>query len=143
MNSAIDWLLPRRALAGHTQWHAGDAIALDVPWDDAEILLRLPSGEALVLSTDQAKAGFAQTDMVGLYRYTVNEVVRYFAINLVSAPESDIRRRASVVETDESASVTSTSGQTRVVRPLWAWLVFAALVLLLGEWALWRWRRAA
>ncbi len=143
LTSAMDWLVPRRVLAKRTQLQAGDAIELDVPGGDAEILLRLPSAEALVLSASEAKVVFDQTDEVGLYRYTVYDVVRYFAVNLASAPESDIRRRAGFSDTNTSASTVSATAQTRVVRPLWAWLVFAALALLVGESLLWRWRRGA
>jgi len=103
-----------------------------------------------VYELDNGALLYEDTSMTGIYRYSIDDVVRYFAVNLTNAAESDLRPRASDLiaaatagagtgtdeNDDNNRLVTATDGAL-VIKALWPQLSVLLLILLLAEWLLW------
>ena len=139
VRAGFDWLVPRRAATGRTWLPAGATYDIHGLRAGAEVLMRLPSAEALVLSAEGPRLRFEDTSQAGFYRYTVNGVAQHFAINGIDRRESDIRPRAmdasSVDGADASASPpVADIDAAQAARALWPYLLLAGLMLLSLEW---------
>jgi hypothetical protein len=84
---------------------------------------------------------FDATADAGIYRYTVGDVARHFAVNLTDARESDVNSRWAPGERREERRPASDGAQALV--PLWPYLLVLALVLLALEWCVWAGSRSS
>ena len=134
VSQAFEWLRPRGTSDERTRIAAGERVTIQAPASQGELIMRLPSGEGSSHLLQAGRLVFDDTSRAGIYRYSVNQVTRYFAVNAGDREESDITPR---IESPYSTREDDTSMQaSRVVKPLWpalAMLVFALLVL---EWTL-------
>lgn len=110
--------------------------------------LRLPDGDRLTVAVDssgQAVAGPLRE--VGLYTLAWdgppgpadsrvgNRSERRFAVNLSSARASDVSPiRELVIRAERIGDSGLEAGRARVPRPLWPWLIVAALAVVMFEW---------
>lgn len=110
--------------------------------------LRVPDGDRLTVPVDptgQAIAGPLRE--VGLYTLawdgppgpadvrTGSRSERLFAVNLASARASDVTPvRTLVIRAERIGDSGADGGQTRTPRPLWPWLIVAALLVVMLEW---------
>jgi von Willebrand factor type A domain/Aerotolerance regulator N-terminal len=109
--------------------------------------LTMPGREKFKIErTDRNEIVFADTEKVGVYRYTVieregdgTEPLRGFAVNLLDANESNIEPRLSVRFGGEPIVAGAERKQTHEI---WKWILLLAVVLLLIEWLIYH-RRIA
>ncbi len=137
LRESLDWLGPSLGTERTTQTVAGEPLELEVPTEQAELVVRTPSGEDLIYPVEGSKLLFDATSQAGFYRYDSTTGVRQFAVNLGNPSESDLRPRARM---PQSTSSPGEDGDTEVTLPVWPYLLAAALLLLLIEWGLWCWR---
>lgn len=137
MRSSVDWLVQRAGQLAPTQIRAGEPYVILTPTPGEEVQMRLPSAEALNLNADGRELVFTDTAQAGFYRYAINSVTRYFAVNASSEAESDVNARVRTTTlTTESFDSQAAEGAV-VIQPLWSWLMLMALALLSIEWVLW------
>lgn len=99
------------------------------------MIVRMPSGKSATLEAQSGSALFDATADAGIYRYTVGEVARFFAVTLTDARESDVNSRWAPGERREEIRPVSNGAQALV--PLWPQLLVLALILLALEWRVW------
>jgi hypothetical protein len=147
ISQSLAWLNPRAAGAGNpavTQLAAGAVFAIEVPLTPASVIVGTPSGEGLIYQIDKDKPPtllFDATSEAGIYRYQVEGIERYFAVNLTDEHESDISPRAVFPQTGPAQTDSAASAQ--VTLALWPYLSGVALLLLTLEWGLWCLRRGS
>jgi hypothetical protein len=106
-----------------------------VPAGETQVIVRTPSGNTDTPEVKGGSAAFDATAEAGIYRYTVGDAARYFAVSLTDARESDVNRRWASGERRKQAEPASQGAQALV--PLWPYLLVFALVLLALEWFVW------
>jgi hypothetical protein len=134
ISQALEWLRPRGSGDARTRIAAGERVTIQAPASQGELIMRLPSGEGRSHLLDAGRLVFDDTAHAGIYRYSVSQVTRYFAVNAGDPQESDIRPRAHT----PPASGAQGAGalEARVVKPLWPALTMLVLGLLALEWTL-------
>jgi len=140
ISQGMEWLRPRGddRLSSHIA--AGATHSIGVPAAQTQVTVRAPSGAAVTSEVKDGTAAFDATAAAGIYRYTVGDVARYFAVSLTDARESDVNSRWASSARREPAQPASNDAQTLV--PLWPYLLVVALVLLALEWFVWSWSRS-
>jgi len=105
---------------------------------DVRVKVTMPNGDVMEVGAKDGVADFGETDQLGFYEVAWpagpdggGERKSLFAVNLLSATESDIRPQA--LQT-AAGGVTGMPSVARVNREIWRWLAVAALVILLLEW---------
>lgn len=135
MSQSLEWLRPRGDGLLSTHLAAGSTRAINVPAGESRVVVRGPSGSVRTLEARDGTAHFEGTADAGIYRYTIGDTERTFAVSLADARESDVNGRWRPGERQEEARPAGGGGQALV--PLWPWLLAAALVLLALEWCVW------
>ncbi|MGI9334101.1 MAG: VWA domain-containing protein [Gammaproteobacteria bacterium] len=135
LDESLSWLRPRTNRFARTQLAAGEIHTISVPEANNELIMRMPSGDAAIFELQDGALAFNDTSAAGIYRYTVGEVRRYFAVNLTDERESDVSQRAALPDPRAATVTSATQGQ--ITLALWPYLVAVALGLLVLEWALW------
>jgi hypothetical protein len=138
---SLAWLHPRGSRFASTQLAAGEPYAIQVPANQSDLILRTPSGEGFIYPVNGGQVLVDSTSESGIYRYTVAQVHKYFAVNLTDERESDINARAELP--GEPAALAQAGVLGRVVLPLWPYLAGIALLILALEWCLWCARRSS
>jgi len=140
ISQGMEWLRPRGddRLSSHIA--AGATHSIGVPAAQTQVTVRAPSGAAVTSEVKDGTAAFDATAAAGIYRYTVGDVARYFAVSLTDARESDVNSRWASSARREPAQPASNDAQTLV--PLWPYLLVVAVVLLALEWFVWIWSRS-
>lgn len=129
------------------QFRPGDILTDRIPLDARNVdVTRVPGGEPQSTTpTGDGRITFGPLQDVGVYRVRwtgsagatdltdAGRVSRFFASNIESADESDVRRIGSLVL--GSQTVSAEAGETRAeVQRLWPWLLLAALAVIMFEW---------
>ncbi len=113
----------------------GDALEIQAASGTTEVSVRRPDGTvAHIPVSDTRTAHFGNTDQVGLYEaWPTGDERSTYAINLFDANESRIQPNA---DFSVGGEVIQSQNSVRMANvPLWPWLLFLALALLLVEWA--------
>jgi hypothetical protein len=112
----------------------GQTVALESPAPGKRLDVRTPGGEITRLQPDSdGEASFTSTGELGIYEVLVDgQVVRYFAVNLFQASESDIRpvKDIRIGHVEVAARANWEVGR----REIWKLLLLAGLVVLCVEW---------
>ena len=139
ISQGMEWLRPRGddRLSSHVA--AGATHSIGAPAAQTQVTVRAPSGAVVISEVKDGTAAFDATAAAGIYRYTVGDVARYFAVSLTDARESDVNSRWASSAKREPARPAD-NAQTLV--PLWPYLLVLALVLLVLEWFVWSWSRS-
>ena len=133
ISQGMEWLRPRGddRLSSHIA--AGATHSIGVPAAQTQVIVRAPSGDAVTSEVKDGTAAFDATAAAGIYRYTVGDVARYFAVSLTDARESDVNSRWA----SGRATRTGPADGQRRADPR------AALALLLySRWCCWCWSGA-
>lgn len=120
-----------------TLW-SGEPVLPEDQDKEKPVRVILPDGGEMTISGRNGVAIFGGTDKVGIYEAQWPQAgggtrKSYFAVNLLSATESDIRPQA--LETAPGSNIHQ--GQTSVAvqnKEIWQWFAAAALLVLLVEW---------
>ena len=141
VSQSLEWLRPRGddRLSNHIA--AGSTHSIQVPATAMQVTVRTPSGSSETLEVKGGSLLFDATADAGIYRYTVGDVARHFAVNLTNARESDVNNRWAPGERREERRPASDGAQALV--PLWPYLLVLALVLLALEWCVWAGSRSS
>ncbi|MDH3286590.1 MAG: VWA domain-containing protein [Betaproteobacteria bacterium] len=134
-SQSLEWLRPRGDGFVSTHIAAGSTHSIRVPSIQTRVIMRMPSGDATTLEVKGGSLLFDATADTGIYRYSVGEVARYFAVTLTDARESDVNSRWAPGERREQLQPAGNGAQALV--PLWPHLLVLALVLLALEWCVW------
>ena len=132
MTRVLDWLGERTRGSRATQVPAGTPHTVRVSGRHLELTLRRPSGDAEIHAVTGSEWTVRDTQAVGIYRYTVSGIRRYFAVNLTDEIESNIAPRyrpSERLQSDDDASA-----MAQVALPLWPWLAGLGCLALLLEW---------
>ena len=132
---SLEWLRPRGDGFVPTHAAAGSTWTIVLPPGETRVTLRTPSGKSKTLESEGGSALFDATADAGIYRYTIGEVARYFAVSLTDARESDVNNRFAPSERRTEARPAGKGAQA--LAPLWPPLLLLALILLALEWCVW------
>lgn len=138
LGESLTWLHAGAIQHARTQVAAGDPVTISTPNRQSELIVESPSGKSSTFSVQSGEQQFEATGQAGLYRYVTDSIDGYFAVNLTSQNESDIRPRAILPARAQPASTTAQAGRVNIA--LWPQLVLLAMLLLALEWSLWCWR---
>jgi hypothetical protein len=114
----------------------GMAASIPVPADAEALKIKRPDGRSDDVAVgDLRTVYYRDTLRLGVYRIAPSvEGYPAFAVNLLNATESNIRPNAGFsVGTEAIAAGTSIRRENR---PLWPWLMLAAMAVLLVEWVI-------
>ena len=139
-SQSLEWLRARGDGFVSTHMAAGSTRTIPLPAAETRVIVRMPSGQSATLEAKDGSALFDATADAGIYRYTVGDVARYFAVTLADARESDVNSRWAPGERRDEARPASDAAQALV--PLWPPLLALALMLLALEWFVWTRSRA-
>jgi hypothetical protein len=141
VSQSVEWLRPRGDgfVSGHLA--AGSTHSIQAPSSELQVIMHAPSGDAKTLEVMGGSLLFDATADAGIYRYTVGDVARYFAVSLTDARESDVNSRWASGGPREEIRPASNGAQALV--PLWPYLLVLALVLLALEWCVWSGSRSS
>jgi hypothetical protein len=132
---SLQWLRPRGDGFVSTHISAGSTQTIPLPAGETRVIMHLPSGKSETLESEGGSALFDATADAGIYRCSVGEVTRYFAVSLTDARESDVNKRWTPTERREETRPASTGAQALV--PLWPQLLALVLIFLALEWLVW------
>lgn len=150
--SAVDYLSSDsfsedEAAGSARQFRPGDILTDRLPLDAANVdVTRVPGGTPeSTTPTGDGRITYGPLQEVGVYRVRWNgssgatdvvdagRVSRFFASNIESSDETDVRRAPQLVLGSETVSAESGETKTEVQR-LWPWLLLAALAIIMLEW---------
>lgn len=144
ISRTLEWLRPQEADRSKTQITAGEPYAIRTAESNREIVIRTPKGDGEAYRIDDGRLLYENTSTAGIYRYSINDVARYFAVNLTDKSESNIAPRAgeffdsNTKDTQSGeASPLSTDEPAQTVKTLWPQFLGLLLLILLAEWLLW------
>lgn len=132
---SLEWLRPRGDGFVSTHLAAGLTQTILLPASQTRVIMHMPSGKSATLEAKGGSLLFDATADAGIYRYTVIEGARYFAVTLTDARESDVNSRWSPGGQREELRPASNGAQALV--PLWPQLLVLALMLMALEWCVW------
>jgi len=133
--NATHWLA-RDLDAGAPEGRTGRPFELTVPHSARSAVVIDPkAARHPVEAAAGARAVFGEALWAGLYEVRAahedKETGAHFAVNLVDPNESDIRPRQHL---QVNARQVVRAGAAALQKEVWAWFLFAALVLLMAEW---------
>ena len=132
LQNVVTWV-PRSGLAQEQSVATGSPLTLLPEPDVAFATVEREGGVAQRVELDPMRpTHFGGTERAGLYAVTRGEAIEQFAVNLLSRNESAIRPAAALPL--GRGKVEGVRGPVRQNKELWRWFVFAAVVLLAGEW---------
>lgn len=134
-SQSLEWLRTQGDGFVSTHIAAGSTQTIPLPRSETRVIVRMPSGKSATLEAKGGSALFEATADAGIYRYSVGEVARYFAVTLTDARESDVNSRWAPGKRREEIRPASSGAQALV--PLWPPLLVLALMLLALEWSVW------
>ena len=144
ISRTLDWLRPQGIDRTRTQIKAGEPYAIQTADTNRELIVRTPQGDGEAYRIENGELLYENTSTAGIYRYSVNDVARYFAVNLTDKSESNITPRAvelinsGAAETGSNeASPLSARKLAQTIKTLWPQFTAVLLLLLIAEWLLW------
>jgi Ca-activated chloride channel family protein len=137
LSNSLRWLYPVGLEGSDLMVTAGDPFLLTVEHGIEEATVRDPDGGTRKAQITRGALSFAQTDRVGIYTLAIGGREMPFAVNLLSAGESNIRPQPLPVAPPpaEGAGTDLYTYQRELWRPL---LVLAIITLLLEGLLYWR-----
>ncbi|MCB9850156.1 MAG: BatA domain-containing protein [Phycisphaerales bacterium] len=135
LSNAIQYLAGSLSPTGMRNIRPGEPIQFPVLEGTQEIAVRRPDGESdHIQAAGFANVNYARTRRVGVYTAKPGIEGRdRFAVNLYSAGESDIAPRQKL--TLSGKQLTASGEVQRVNKPVWPWILLAAIAVLALEWA--------
>ena len=134
--NAVQYLSSSMATQSLPSVRPGEPVMLPVAGRAAQIKIRRPDGSTDTVQTSGAdNVPYARTREVGVYRAEPGVEGRdAFAVNLFSASESNVAPNDKFAI---GADVVPATGSVRTVnKPIWPYLLLAALVIVLLEWTI-------
>lgn len=133
ITNSINWLT-RLSFSGRAFSHrAGVPVAITPQAGQSKAVVESPSGEKTEIDLTQGRTMyFAHTDEAGFFRILAGDEEKTFAVNLLSAEESNIAPSEQLSMRDQE--VIGDRGAVRSNREIWHWLAMAALMVLAVEW---------
>ncbi|MEP0815250.1 MAG: VWA domain-containing protein [bacterium] len=131
LHNSIVWLSKTAQGADPYNASVGKPWKFKVPEDASIAVLRDPSGREYSLVPKGGEIGGVELNKLGIWRLTVGSATELIAVNLADDEESKLEFR----EAFRAGETTVVGGKkARANREIWGFLIFCALVLLLGEW---------
>ena len=132
VNNLLTWLSPdeMETISGHVI--TGGEFIYATP-EDTPVRLGYPNGSTDTIIPENGEIVVTNLSKAGFYSLTDGEKTRWFAVNLLDDDESDVSPRFDPWESGEDTSAVSKTGY----RPLWHWLVAAAILMVLAELFAW------
>jgi hypothetical protein len=132
--NAVEWLNPANAAHGHSLVQAGDAYRLPLLQPEPSATVTLPGGATRTLQLDATanEFVFGDTARSGIYRVRLGTNETAFCVNLLNAPESNIRPRDELQFGAYTKVVATTLRRANL--ELWRTIAAIGLLVLLFEW---------
>ena len=132
--NAVEWLDPANARSGQLLVKAGDPFRLALSETPPSAQVTLPNGTTKPLQLDPAanELVFGDTFKAGVYRLRLGTNDTTFCVNLLDAPESNIKPR-DALQLGEHTAVSATTAK-RANMELWRTIAALGLLILLAEW---------
>ena len=132
----IDYLAPVQSVNAGENTLPGESISISPGLDVQELAIASPSGTVFSLHPDENGSQFSETGELGVYAVNFvkakSQSAEFFAVNLFSESESDIRPSETI---QVGRTMISASEQAKLgKRDLWPWFALTAFSLLLLEW---------
>lgn len=132
----IDYLVPPSPFDATRSFHPGESLSILPPLGVERVVIASPSDRVFTLIPGTSTLTFNDTHEPGYYAVNFlsqdTSLVDYFAVNLFSASESDIRPQETL---QIGRTEVKPAGEEKVsLREFWPWMVALALLLLLIEW---------
>jgi hypothetical protein len=134
--NAISFLAAQNQLDQTSDLKIGDPIVIEGLPLETKAILQSPDAEQTELKANSGGIiRFSEARKTGLYQVRIaDQPVRFFAVNLLDSRESDIDPQKKLVLSNQEIVAQEESAK-RSIMPIWPFLVFLALLLALGEWA--------
>jgi len=132
--NAVEFLNPASAKSSQLFVRSGEPFHFALMQSVASAELTLPDGKQRTLPVDPAarEIVFGDTTKQGIYRLRVGTNETTFCVNLLDAPESNIKPRMEL-ELGKYSRVEATKLK-RANMELWRWIAVGALAVLMFEW---------
>ena len=132
--NAVEWLDPANARSGQLLVKAGDPFRLALSDTPPSAGVTLPNGTSKPLQLDPTanELVFGDTSKAGVYRLRLGTNDTTFCVNLLDAPESNIKPRDEL-KLGEHTTVSATTAK-RANMELWRTIAALGLLVLLVEW---------
>jgi Ca-activated chloride channel homolog len=132
--NAVEWLDPANARSGQLLVKAGDPFRLALSETPPTAQVTLPNGTTKLLQLDPTanELVFGDTSRAGVYRLRLGTNDTTFCVNLLDAPESNIKPH-DALQLGEHTTVSATT-VTRANTELWRTIAVLGLLVLLFEW---------
>jgi hypothetical protein len=137
MNNLLRWLAPPQEELASGQIQAGMAHAVFFDPPVSRVTVQDPAGKNRDYTVQGNPWVFAETDQIGVYILRAGEQKRYLTVNLLDEAESDISPAAQLPTSTSTAETTTLHQAGLAQTPLWPYLLFGAVLVLVGEWYLW------
>ncbi len=135
-SALIGYLTPAQSIAVQDSVAPNEAVVIAPEAGTEEVVVALPSGETRSFPAGEEPIVFNETGELGLYAVNYlraeDQRAEFFAVNLFSELESDIRPAESL-QLGQTA-VAPRAEQELGLREFWPWLAAAALLVLGLEW---------
>ncbi|MBN1639849.1 MAG: VWA domain-containing protein [Anaerolineae bacterium] len=133
LSNLMDWLAPGGGADLPSQVQGGAAVSFLAPPGVEQAVVYAPDGAATRVQATEGRFTFADTVQLGVYRAALGDKEAQFAVNMAAPRESDVAPAASLPI--QGAGDTGGEEEARARREWWRPLGYAALVLLVVEWA--------
>ncbi len=132
VTNVVTWFYPHVFDANYALVHAGDAYTFPVRRLKMPQSMKNPRGEEISLYWSDHRFVVLDTPSVGFYPITMHdETVDYFAVNLLSKQESDVRPQVF-----SERFVAARQAEGPFYQDIWPYIVLLGIVLLFLEWYL-------
>jgi hypothetical protein len=136
MSNIFQWLKPGKLSFSSRQIRAGESYAIQFDQDTEKLSIITPSGNTEEIRPASNPFNYANTLETGIYIVKEKNRSQYFAVNLLDNVESDIRipnlQSSNEIPTKKIGSKQVISGL-----PLWPFLLFPVVFVLIIEWYIW------
>lgn len=141
LRDSTEWLMQGRGADAVRTLRGGETYRLALDEGEERATIIAPSGKIWKLDAGQDRTiAFAQTYEAGIYRVETGGDLRdRFAVSVLSPVESDLAVGESIrIDKIGDSRPVGLGSELRTNREVWKWPVLVALVILLGEWVLYR-----
>jgi uncharacterized membrane protein len=137
LSNSLRWLHPAALDQSSLQLASGQPILLPVEHGVSSVTVTTPGGRSTKAQITRGVVSYAETDEVGIYRFTTSRGEMRVAVNLADAEESHVQPRPLPASAGPPPEATV---PVPVQRELWQLFVLLAVILLALEGVLY-WRR--
>jgi len=136
MSNTINWLNPYKLNYSLLKAKTGEPFEIYLDPETESFSTRAPKQKWEKHRTTTNPFTYLDTKNAGIYTVSERGKRRYFSVNLTDESESDIKSAFLDASSIQPKTISDSEKET-ARHPLWAFMLFPGLAVLLGEWHLW------